>query len=609
MRRTLSRPLLVGALAVPTIGLAAALGLSVALAAAGVVVLAAIVLAVAGLALLPRVAFAWDDSRVHPWITQQALRLLKDHHYASYLEAIYVTENPGGDEGRIGRIASAVGMPGTSTMAGDLPVVYGSIVEDNPATNGQYHFYNPKAQVRDGTGARGLGLNSGWSLPDAQSTLGGVGKLLWNVLTPKSLEYPTTPYSAVDRAAQDSVGLDDEESHHTWRWAEDFYRRGDWVRSYTVLGRVCHLLADMAVPAHVRNDNHLGQYAANFVDNPLEYANGLVFGTSRYEGLFPQATYDVLQKGMEPFESYTYGLVLQGRAPTTSEPPIMRPNWLAFFRDLAMRTHTSWYSENTIPGNDTIPGRSVDEDDFPDESRCTPIAQAPGKLSQDESTGDKAKDAIKTVGPILVSPGWGLGAAVIKQGWKRGSLRDRFTNVLNGDDYRSPKGVGRPYTLTPKNHQDCANDVMPIAIRYLAGLIQRFYEDRERLKVEIERGEKKEPWGTPIEYELQIENRGAILEDLEVRLDGLDGIACPEADRPDWTLELAVADEQEEPHASAQVAVVDAKRHVWKVTYPQGGAKRLQAAAGGDEFAPEPLLLTLRAYPPGVRAAVSGGAR
>jgi hypothetical protein len=604
MRRELSRPLLVAALA----GLAVLVG-AVGLGFWPTLIVGCLAGALAGLALLPGVALAWDDQKVHPWITTQALRLLKDHHYAAYLEAIYVSENPSGDEGRVGRIASAIGMPGTSTMAGDLPIVYGSIVEDNPATNGQYHFYNPKAQVRDANGERGLGLNSGWSLPDAESTLGGVGKLIWNVLTPKSLEYPVTPYSAVDRAAQDSVGLDDEESHHTWRWAEEFYRRGDWVRSYTVLGRVCHLLADMAVPAHVRNDNHLGQYAANFVDNPLEYANGLVFGGSRYEGLFPRATYDVLQRGMEPFESYTYGLVLQGRAPTTAEPPVMRPNWLAFFRDLALRTHTQWYSENTIPGNDTIPGRSVDEDDIPDVSRCTPIEHAPGRLSQDESTADKAKDAIDTIGPILVSPGWGLGAAVIKQGWKRGSLRDRFTNVLNGDDYRSPKGVGRPYTLAPINHQRCAEDVMPTAIRYLAGLIQRFYEDRERLKAEIERGEKAEPYGTPIEYELRIENRGALLEDIEVRLDGLDGIACPEADRPDWTLDLVVADEQSEPHDAARVAIVDAKRHVWKVTYLQTGAGRLQAGEGDEAFAPEPLLLTLRAYPPGVRAAVSGGAR
>jgi hypothetical protein len=287
----------------------------------------------------------------------------------------------------------------------------------------------------------------------------------------------------------------------------------------------------------------------------------------------------------------------------------MRPNWLAFFRDLALRTHSRWYSENTIPGNDTIPGRSVDEDDIPDTSRCTPIEQSPGKITQSESTGAKVKDAIETVGPILVSPGWGLGAAAIRQGWKRGTLRDRFTNVLNGDDYRSPKGIGRPYTLAPKNHQDCANDVMPTAIRYLAGLIQRFYEDRERLKAEIERGEKAEPYGTPIEFELTVENRGALLEDVEVRLGGLDGIAFPEAERPDWALELAVAPEQSSPHDAARVEVVDARRHIWKVVYPQAGARRLQEAPGGDDFAPEPLKLTLRAYPPGVRAAVSGGAR
>lgn len=567
-------------------------------------------LLLAGLTLAPRTALAWDDSRVHPWLTGQAMKLLKDQKYAAFYELAFIAEDVKEDTSLLNRIPTAIGLPGTSEMAGNHPVIYGSIMEDDPATNGMYHFYNPKAQIHDEPKTWGLGLHSGWKTPDAGGTIGGAAKLLWNMVGSWAYEFPTTPFNAIERATRDDVGGDGEDTHHTWHWAVDWYKRGDWDRAYAVLGRVVHLLEDMAVPAHVRNDNHLGQYLANFVDSPWEVANGLLFGKSRYEGFFPIATHDMLKRGMEPFECYTYGLVLKGEAPATGDRPVFFAEWDAYFRDLAMYTHTHWYSENTIPGNDSAPGRCVDESDVPDPNKCHPI-DVP-LLEAAEGTPDDGgttfRDVLGQIIPTLISPKAGIAKMVLGYYWKHGQLRRRFVNYFNSEDYRAPDTVGRPYTLAKHNHLAAARDLMPRAIRYAAGLIEKFYEDQERLSAELERGEKTEPWGTPIEFKLEVKNKGALLENLEVRLDGMDGIADVTGGQPDWRLELLVADDQEEPHTAAKVAEVDPKRHIWRVAYSLNGPQRLQQAESQGDFDPPPLQLILRATPPGVRTA-SGGAR
>lgn len=102
-------------------------------------------------------------------------------------------------------------------------IIKGSIEEDEPVLRCQNHFYDPQT---------GQGLSDG-----------------------KYRYLPTisAPDWANSPPAQSVAGMGGD---HSWQQAIYYYQQGDKKKAFQKLGHVLHLLQDMGVPAHVRDDAH-----------------------------------------------------------------------------------------------------------------------------------------------------------------------------------------------------------------------------------------------------------------------------------------------------------------------------------------------------------------
>ena len=102
-------------------------------------------------------------------------------------------------------------------------IIKGSIEEDEPATRCYNHFYDPST---------GKGLSNG-----------------------KYKFIPGTPAPdwALNPAKQNFYLFAGD---YSWQRAIYSYQQGDYKRAFISLGHILHLLEDMAVPAHTRNDAH-----------------------------------------------------------------------------------------------------------------------------------------------------------------------------------------------------------------------------------------------------------------------------------------------------------------------------------------------------------------
>jgi hypothetical protein len=107
-------------------------------------------------------------------------------------------------------------------LAEEKWIIEGSIKEDWPATRSTNHFYDP---IRD----RGLNIVKG--VPSFNS--------------------------AVDWAKSSFLQKKDLGADYSWETAINSYKQGDYKKAFLSLGHILHLLEDMSVPAHVRNDQHI----------------------------------------------------------------------------------------------------------------------------------------------------------------------------------------------------------------------------------------------------------------------------------------------------------------------------------------------------------------
>lgn len=138
---------------------------------------------------------------------------------------------------------------------------------DTRGANGNYHFHNPF--LKD------IGKQTG--LSDIKT---GLSDINWKTAVIAGINRAECPApSAVERAFSASpvdFGLlpvpwhfDSEYRNYTYADAGNYFQAGNLMLAFYSLGRVCHLLHDMAVPAHVRNDAHLG--ALGDPSDPLEW--------------------------------------------------------------------------------------------------------------------------------------------------------------------------------------------------------------------------------------------------------------------------------------------------------------------------------------------------
>ncbi|MGB9848002.1 MAG: lamin tail domain-containing protein [Minisyncoccia bacterium] len=189
-------------------------------------------------------------------------------------------------------------------------LIEGSIKEDDPLARTLNHFYDPIYQ-------RGLSgeINAGALTPFLT-----ILKPL--ILTAKDWaqnSYAQATFlgeayrnAALNPVAQLTKSAVDILAVHTWEKAVYNYILGNKKEAFIDLGHVLHLLEDMAVPAHTRNDHHLTgdgyeKYAAQFTPENIDVASQL-----------------------------------------KNKKPLVFNNLNDYFNDLAFYTNTHFYSQDTI---------------------------------------------------------------------------------------------------------------------------------------------------------------------------------------------------------------------------------------------------------------------
>ncbi|NCA90880.1 MAG: hypothetical protein EOM92_18865, partial [Gammaproteobacteria bacterium] len=213
--------------------------------------------------------------------------------------------------------------------------------------NGGYHFFNPSSEVSSYQG-RLKGLSDPVLVALLLRKLEG-----WAIKgTADVMPSAWQRASRRDEVSRDWWSFDREKRNYTFQDADDYYAHGYSHLAAYAMGRVLHLLQDMAVPAHVRDDSHLGIGGDN--TDPLEHYAADTdwsthFGTGDLENV-------KVRWHFSPDRSW-----LPDKQPTLLQAaasiyPSLWDNlkgkdYNAYFVELAGETHDQHYSYGTIPGN------------------------------------------------------------------------------------------------------------------------------------------------------------------------------------------------------------------------------------------------------------------
>jgi hypothetical protein len=174
----------------------------------------------------PFLALAYDDKTTHPALTQEIIEFYN----------LYFQENP-------------------ITPEEAEWIIQGSILEDTPP-RWINHFYDPINKV-------------GWTGEEA----GKISKQLAKTFG-STLIFGGEPSSAVDWVS--NYALQEEYEYvggnRSWNKGMSYYVKGNYKEFYITLGHILHLLEDMGVPDHTRNDTHveLIQKVSDDPGSPLE---------------------------------------------------------------------------------------------------------------------------------------------------------------------------------------------------------------------------------------------------------------------------------------------------------------------------------------------------
>ncbi|MBU4536646.1 hypothetical protein KJ603_01235, partial [Patescibacteria group bacterium] len=164
------------------------------------------ILLITGIILIPVVdIYAYNNKTTHPALTKETVELF--NYYYPDLELSY-------EEKKM--------------------VILGSVKEDDPEYRCLNHFYDPV--YNDGlTTVIPLGLST--------------------------MEWSQNTKSQIGPSGVAGVGLTKElfgsEDDYSWERAIYDYAHKDKERALEALGHILHLIQDMSVPPHVRNDDHL----------------------------------------------------------------------------------------------------------------------------------------------------------------------------------------------------------------------------------------------------------------------------------------------------------------------------------------------------------------
>lgn len=203
-------------------------------------------------------SFAYDNKTTHRLITEQAVKSEKD-----YLRLAL--------QNNFGLSAGSDTVVNGKTVLNWLSD--GSEYEDEPMCRASNHFHNPlrtwgQSFMSDDTKGKALDIryycnSTGWKYSDRKSAI------TW------ATGYLTAPPNGQKASFSSALGYEpfnwDKARNNFYNalvssvnnkgyyeYSQQYY----WIETFKALGHVMHLLQDMAVPAHVRND-----FQSHLIDN------------------------------------------------------------------------------------------------------------------------------------------------------------------------------------------------------------------------------------------------------------------------------------------------------------------------------------------------------
>ena len=378
-------------------------------------------------------SFSYDDERTHRQLTQRTTD-------ASTFSSI---------------LKNHLGFPnGASSILNDRTIGWwlreGSYIEDTPTCRASNHFHNPlkpwdQAFMTDDNTPLGFLIRQycnldGWPYSDRKSALSwGTGYLS-----------PSGP--PINRARQE-MGWDHARKYYyaalTSLSKSD--QDASFVKAFQALGQVLHLLQDMTVPAHVRNDftSHLifqgfeSISPVTWLSNPYEYyVKNHAALVNASEGNFAGLTNPRITDFWDA-DIYTGGAEL-------GESPI----------GLAEITNARYFSDSTIPGN----GPRL-EHSFPFPAVNSLNAQICEDYSEDLT------EVIKYISRRSKGPCPALSEA---------RTADHFAVIsMINESVITEANISSLKLLLDENvHQTYAQELIPRAIGYSAGLLDYFFRGK-----------------------------------------------------------------------------------------------------------------------------------
>ncbi len=184
-------------------------------------------------------------------------------------------------------------------------IIDGARLEDN-APRYVNHFYDP---VKD-SGLADLGFRGQKSKDWAQDSPSQTA-LLYKAFAP-------TEASILSLAQLEKISSVFDQTDFTWKKAVNLYVSGKTEESLFALGHIIHLVEDMSVPDHVRNDAH----------PPYDG------GGSPYENWTAKFNLDAADKSL--------------KSRLTGKKPVALGDLDSYFTELAKYTNSNFYSEDSI---------------------------------------------------------------------------------------------------------------------------------------------------------------------------------------------------------------------------------------------------------------------
>jgi hypothetical protein len=413
----------------------------------------------------PTLACAFDNKQTHPLLTEIALT--NTEHFDSILKV-----QLGIDEGVKGMLNN-----GEDTYSITKWLREGSKEEDDPACRASSHFHNPLKSWNESKLTDPIWLVDLWC--DASSPfLEKYSNVSW--ATGFSDKDGNTMSDTVN-----GVSASPEQNGRNWFVARDRYysaltednsqqREAFFAETFRTLGYVLHLLEDMAVPAHTRNDfseghsqvigcpDEGGCFPISWIGNPFE---GYV-----------RDNFDIIEAGISTISKpFTGEKKLTSFWDTdTHVPGTMPTNFTDSGLGLAEYTNANFVSYATIlkKASDTehyfpYPNRdSIADQDYPDQIslRKYNILARDNKLDE--------------------------GVYITKN--LHGEQIDKFLKpryMLYGADWDSEERYDLKFTLDEQCYLEYATRLIPRAIGYSATLLDYFF--RGKLEVKLTNGQVK----------------------------------------------------------------------------------------------------------------------